>query len=93
MRAKTTRYIDKQGRIILPAHIRNALNLTSGRVVEIAMEEDGTVRIIPTQERCAFCGEGLEDVPHITITVGPSTKHICSNCEKQIKEAANHAEI
>lgn len=83
---KTTRYLDQQGRIILPNHIRKALNLTAGKVVEIDMDTDGTVRIRATKERCALCGEGIEGVPHMTITVGTGTKHICAACAEQIKK-------
>lgn len=85
MALKTQRYLDAQGRIILPNHIRKALNLTAGKVVEIDMDTDGTVRIRATKERCALCGEGLEGVPHMTITVGTGTKHICTACAEQIK--------
>lgn len=87
MKAKAIRYIDQQGRIILPAYIRNALNLTAGRVVEVSMEADGSVRIVPTEERCALCGEGLEGIPHVAITVGSSTKRICAACQTQVKGA------
>lgn len=86
MAVKTQRYLDAQGRIILPNHIRKALNLTAGKVVEIDMDSDGSVRIRPTTERCALCGEGLEGVPHTTITVGTGTKHICAACAEQIKK-------
>ena len=86
MAVKTQRYLDAQGRIILPNHIRKALNLTAGKVVEIDMDPDGTVRIKPTTERCALCGEGLEGVPHTTITVGTGTKYICASCAQQIRE-------
>lgn len=82
----TVQYIDQQGRLRVPAHIRNALNLTAGRVVEVTME-DGAVRITPTQERCAICGKALEDAPRITITTGSNQKHVCGDCSRQIREA------
>lgn len=84
--AKTTRYLDAQGRIILPAHIRKALNLTAGKVVEVDLDDTGTIRITTSQERCAVCGEGLEGAPHTTIKVGTGTKHICKNCVALIEE-------
>lgn len=91
MAVKTQRYLDAQGRIILPNHIRKALNLTAGKVVEIDMDQDGTVRIRATQERCALCGEGLEGVPHTTIEVGTGTKHICAACVQQIRDKEEQA--
>lgn len=84
MATKTTRYVDDQGRIVLPAHIRTALNLASGNVVEVALEDDGTIRIRPTYERCCICGEGVEGQHRAEITVGTGKKFICYNCSQAI---------
>ena len=83
MKAKTIRYLDAQGRVILPSHIRNALNLKGGSPVEVTVEESGTIRIRPALERCAICGEGVENGG---IKVGPYTKYVCCNCRRMIKE-------
>ena len=85
MAVKTQRYLDAQGRIILPNHIRKALNLNAGSVVEVDMDTNGTIRIKPSSERCTICGEGLDDVPHATIKIGSTQKHICENCANLIR--------
>ena len=85
MKAKTIRYLDAQGRVILPSHIRNSLNLKGGSAVEVAVEDDGTIRLSPTEERCAICGEPTETSG---IKVGPHTKCVCHNCSCMIKEAS-----
>lgn len=79
--AKTTRYLDAQGRIILPAHIRKALNLTAGKVVEVDLEDDGTIRLTPTDERCAICGAPVNE--HIEI----GGKKICKRCARKISRS------
>lgn len=77
---KTIRYIDAQGRIILPAHIRKALNLTEGSCVEVDIEDDGTIKIKPTQERCHICGR--TETPYIRI----NEKLVCLDCAEAIAE-------
>ena len=82
--AKNIRSIDPQGRIIMPVHIRKALNLNTGSVVEVDMEEDGTVCIRATENRCTFCGDTLEDKAHLTIG---KDKHICVACAEKVAKA------
>lgn len=82
VRTKTTRYIDAQGRIILPAHIRKALNLTEGRCVELDIEEDGSLRLRPTEERCHICGRVTSFIPSMRV----HEKIICCECAKEIAE-------
>lgn len=76
MTNKTTRYVDAQGRIILPAHIRRALNLAEGHCIEIELEQDGSIRLRPTEERCCICGKPITGKPHID----HGDKHICRDC-------------
>ena len=85
MKAKNTRYLDAQGRIILPNHIRKALNLKAGSDVNVDMEEDGTIRIRAAEERCEICGENPGNC--VKITVGPYSKYVCQNCAKLIQSA------
>lgn len=80
MATKTTRYLDAQGRVILPSHIRKALNLTAGKVVEVDLDRDGTIRITPTEERCVLCGEPVTDKEHIKV----AGKNICASCARAI---------
>ena len=75
---KTTR-MDAQGRVILPPHIRKEMNLTAGQLVTVSLE-GGTIKIQPTEERCAFCGEATKD----QYIIGPTEKRICRSCARAI---------
>lgn len=80
MATKFTRYVDPQGRILIPSHIRDALNLNTGNNVELSLEDDGTLRIRAQEPRCSICGESVEDKRSAAITAGQSRKYICCNC-------------
>ena len=84
MATKSTRYLDNQGRIVLPNHIRKALNLNSGNVVEVALEDDGTIRIRATDSRCCICGGSVEGKHHVKLT---KDKLVCFNCSQEIAKA------
>lgn len=84
MTTKSTRYLDAQGRIILPSHIRKALNLAPGSAVEVDMEDAYTIRIRPADRRCALCGVRLTENEGRTITVWSGEKHVCGLCESKI---------
>ena len=86
MATKTTRYIDSTGRIILPVHIRKALNLTEGRCVEIDMD-GGIIRVKPIEERCCICGDPVKGKPFVqTITVHGEKKYVCGHCFAGLKD-------
>ena len=95
MAAKSTRYLDPQGRVILPSYIRKALNLAPGSGVEIDMEDAVTIRIRPADERCELCGAKItEDNPAVTITVWSGKKLICRGCDNLIyREHAYKGEL
>lgn len=81
MEPKSIRRLDGQGRVILPAHIRKALNLAQDSAVAIEMK-DGEIRIKPVKERCCICGrETGEDALALS-----SEKLVCHRCVKIIKE-------
>lgn len=84
MTTKSTRYLDAQGRIILPNHIRKALNLAPGSAVDVDMEDAYTIRIRPADLRCALCGVRLTENEGRTITVWSGEKHVCGLCESKI---------
>ena len=84
MTTKSTRYLDAQGRIILPSHIRKALNLAPGSTVEVDMEDAYTILIRPADRRCALCGVRLTENEGRTITVWSGEKHVCGLCESKI---------
>lgn len=75
---KTTR-MDAQGRVILPPHIRKELNLHAGQQVNVSLE-NGTIKIRPATERCAFCGEA----PDKQFFIGPNSTRICKSCAMAI---------
>ena len=75
---KTTR-MDAQGRVIIPPHIRNELNLNAGQVVNVTLEK-GIIKIWTEEERCIICGDSVKGKRHAAITGGPSTKRVCSSC-------------
>ena len=87
MAIKSTRYIDPQGRIVLPNHIRKALNLGTGNVVQVELEDDGTIRIRAEKSRCSVCGHSVEDKVHAKIKVTNGMKHICYKCAHDIAQA------
>ena len=75
---KTTR-MDAQGRVIIPPHIRNELNLYAGQLLNVSMEA-GAIQIRPAEERCSICGESLVGDNHTEVTIGTQKKNICSSC-------------
>lgn len=83
MTTKSIRRLDGQGRVILPSHIRKALNLTKDSAVTIDMKEDGVITIRPADKRCCICGEGVERQPHKVIESWNGPKYICANCNQQ----------
>lgn len=78
------RKLDAQGRVILPTYIREKLKLTPGVPVEVELKEDGTIVLRPTAERCAICGNPLED--SVKIKAGSEEYHICIDCAAQVAE-------
>lgn len=82
MKAKSIRRLDGQGRVILPAHIRKALDLAQDSTVTIDMTEDGEIRIKPAKERCCICSREVgEDA--LPLSGG---KLVCHRCVEIIKE-------
>lgn len=86
MSTKSTRLVDNQGRVIIPNHIRKALNLTPGNLVEVELDDDNNIRIRATQERCAVCGKSVEGKHRAEITASKKSdkKFICYECSQKI---------
>jgi AbrB family looped-hinge helix DNA binding protein len=82
MKANSIRRLDGQGRIILPAHIRKALNLSQDSAVTITLK-DGGILIKPAEERCCICGTLLEGNDGMKMESG---NRVCSRCVQIIKE-------
>lgn len=84
MTTKTKRYVDDVGRILLPNHIRKALNMQKGTPVEVELDESGTIRIRCIKERCVFCGESVVGQPRAELTIGPEKKYVCCACAQAV---------
>ena len=85
-KASSLRYVDDLGRVILPAHIRKAMNLGKGKCIEVTLDEDGTVRIKAIKERCSVCGNAVEGKHHTEIEAN-GKKLICYECAQAIARA------
>lgn len=83
MATKSTRFVDNQGRIILPAHIRKALNIGPGHTVTVALDDDGTIRIKAVPERCCVCGCAVDQKRYIEL----GDKMVCFDCCQGIARA------
>jgi len=67
-----TRPIDNLGRIVLPIEIRKSLDIVSGDLLDISLENDRVVltKYLPA---CIFCGSSFD-----TFEFGG--KLVCRNC-------------
>lgn len=74
---KTTRTIDKMGRIVIPNDIRKAIGLNLGDEVSIEISGKG-VLIVPLTQRCVLCGSKYELISYCD-------KLICNSCIKELK--------
>lgn len=79
---KAIRYMDDQGRINIPNHIRRALNLKGGNVVEVALEDDGTIRLNASEERCSLCGQNDKHFTKLD-----KNQLICYECAQKVAKA------
>ena len=75
---KTTK-MDAQGRVIIPPHIRNELNLYAGQSLKVSFE-NGIIKLWTEEERCIICGDSVKGKRHAEITGGPATKCVCTSC-------------
>lgn len=80
MSNKPTRIIDGSWRILIPHHIREALNLAPGNCVDIQLEADGSIRIRVEEARCAICGKSVASEEHAELTKGTGRKYVCGEC-------------
>lgn len=83
----TTRFVDNQGRIVLPAHIRKALNVGKGHTVTLDLDDDGTIRIKAVPERCCVCGDSVDKKYYTEVKVGTGVKMVCFDCAQAIAKA------
>ena len=69
------------GRVMLPAFVREALNLQPGAPLEISLSQDGAITMKAAPERCCVCGKVVtESKDHII-----GDKYICKSCARKIR--------
>ena len=88
MIAKATSRVDGNGRIVIPAHIRNALALNTGDTVNIEQDRTGRIVVTAAAERCCVCGSQVKEAHSLGITIGPGTKYVCAPCSIAIRKAS-----
>lgn len=89
MNTKSVRRLDAQGMVILPCHIRKALNLTESSAVEITLNEDSSVTIRPAVKRCCVCEEPVKAGLYETIEAPfGREKYLCAFCAEWIRGEA-----
>lgn len=93
MNVKITRHIDGQGRVVLPAHIRNTLSLGVNDAVTIDLTADGNIVIKPTEKRCCVCEEPVTGQPHMAIPTDRGEKFICESCDALIHAEGEWVEL
>ena len=84
MATKSVHRIDDQGRVVLPSHIRKALNLQSRSAVSVSLDDDGTIRLRAEVARCCICGESVEGKHHTHLS---DEKLICFDCAQKVARA------
>ena len=84
---KSTRFVDNQGRIILPAYIRKALNIGKGHTVTLALDDDGTIRIKAVPERCCICGDAVDQKHYTEVETANGNKLVCFDCAQNLARA------
>lgn len=77
------RIIDAQGRVLIPAHIRKALNMTDGKFVEVTQNGNG-VMITPSEHRCDICGRIIGNHKQY------KSKKVCIPCMKALNGGKEH---
>lgn len=77
-------FIDRFGRIVLPAHIRKQMNVGEGKVIHMAVNKNGELIIKAIPARCYTCGGALGKRPHATLTPSTGEKFICYDCATKI---------
>ena len=70
------RKVDDLGRIVLPAEMRKALDITDGDYLEIALDGDGIV-LRKVEDRCTFCRSTTD----LRAFHG---KQVCARCHREL---------
>lgn len=83
-----TKRVDAQGRVLIPASIRETLNIQPDSAVSVKLEGD-TIKINVAEEQCCICEKSVKGKAFYELFGGcnKSKKIICNSCMKKIKEA------
>lgn len=74
------RPVDNLGRVVLPIELRRMLNIDKDSALEIYVDADSII-LKKYQPACIFCGEASGVIQY-------QGRNICTECCKQIAEAA-----
>lgn len=77
----SVRRLDAQGRLLIPAHLRDQLAIGADTPLKISTDGQ-TIRVSPSGIRCSLCGEG-EGTIGISVG-GPTERFICKRCAKNV---------
>lgn len=82
-----TKRVDAQGRVLIPASIRETLDLQENTAVSVKLDGD-TIKINVAEMRCCICSEPVEGKKYQTFRDlnSGTEKAICKNCLKRVKE-------
>lgn len=81
--AGIVRWMDKQGRIVIPKEMRRVLNLESKDKVDITMRDDCIVlRPYDKDDKCVVCNGPLDN----------ATVCVCDNCIQVLYKGLNKGE-
>lgn len=86
-REKTSRNLDPQGRVLIPAYIREKLDLSAGQNVEITVTDDNEIILRATADKCQLCGkteDREEGGQFVRIQVPQGKAAVCHACAYKI---------
>ena len=84
MKTKTTRLVDPAGRVSLPGYIRELVGINPGDTVTVEAQQDNSIRIYASGDRCCICGEGEGGSKLLNVTIGPNKHLFCVRCARSI---------
>ena len=71
-----SRRLDALGRVVLPADLRRALNLSTGDELEISVDQDAVI-LRKAGTACVFCGTDDASFEHLA-------KRVCRPCAETL---------
>lgn len=78
----SVRRLDAQGRLLIPAHLRDQLAIGADTPLKISTDGQ-TIRVSPSGIRCSLCGEGGRDHRDLRRETDREI-HLQEMCEKRL---------